>query len=90
MDPDLPRLHIILNLIQQSRNILVILRLRLCQPRILPHAFQALPPADLNRKRCHTGDLSGIRLPAGERKHIPQVKGRVPYGIRVKRHIMDR
>ena len=86
MDADLPSF----NLVQQAGDVLVILGLRLGKPGILPHAFQALPAANLDRKRCHAGDLLGIRLPAGEGQHIPQIQRRVPDGIRIKGHIIDR
>ena len=87
MNPYLPCLRIILNLVQQPRNILVISRLRLSQPRILSHTFQGLLSPDLLSDGSDTGDLSLIRLSSCKCQHIPRIQCRVSDGIRIKRHI---
>ena len=84
MNPHLPGL----NLVQKPGNILIILRLRLGQPRVLPHTFQALPPSDPALKRRDTGHLLPVRLPSRKGQHVPQVQSRVPYGTGIKRHII--
>ena len=84
MYPQLPRL----DLVQQAGDILIILGLRLRQPRVLPHAFQLHLPANLTMERRNAGKPLPVHLAAGKSKHVPQVKGRVPYGLRIKWHII--
>ena len=89
MDPEPSAFLIRPKLVHEPGNVLVILTLCLCEPRILSHAFNRLPAADLHAAGRHARVLALIRLASAKCQHIPHIDRRISNRIRVKWHIID-